>query len=286
MTAIHDRFSTGDEATPAAPSTEERAVSGLLRTKLTAPPPREHLVARPRLTQRLEDALRRKLTLLSAPPGSGKTTLLSAWLAMERRPIAWVTLDEDDDDPIRFWTYAVAALERAYPGATGATPALLRASQPPTMRGLLTTLLNALGAANDPIYLVFDDYHVITARAIHDALDYLLARLPPHAHLIVASRADPPLALAQLRARDELTELRAADLRFTGDEAASFLADVMKLRLAPAQIALLEERTEGWVAGLQLAALSLRGREDLRRIPRSLQWRPSLHRRLSRWRGD
>jgi LuxR family maltose regulon positive regulatory protein len=238
------------------------AFSDLLRTKLTAPPPRERLVARPRLIQRLGSALRRKLTLVSAPPGSGKTTLLSAWLAQERRPIAWLTLDEDDDDPIRFWTYAVAALDRAYPGATGSTSALLRAPQPPTMRGLMTALLNALDAVDDAIYLVFDDYHVITARPTHDALDYLLARLPPHVHLILASRADPPLALAQLRARDELTELRAADLRFTEREASSFLADVMNLRLAPAQIALLEERTEGWIAGLQLAALSLRGRDD------------------------
>ena len=241
----------------------DETFSDLLRTKLTAPPPREHLVARPRLTQRLEDALRRKLTLVSAPPGSGKTTLLSAWLARERRPIAWLTLDEDDDNPIRFWTYAVAALDRAYPGATGHSLGLLRATQPPTMHSLMTALLNALDTANQPIYLVFDDYHVITARAIHDALDYLLARLPPHVHLVLASRADPPLALAQLRARDELTELRAADLRFTGKEAGSFLADVMSLRLAPAQVALLEERTEGWIAGLQLAALSLRGRDDL-----------------------
>jgi ATP/maltotriose-dependent transcriptional regulator MalT len=241
------------------------AFSDLLRAKLTAPPSRAHLVARPRLTQRLEDALRRKLTLISAPPGSGKTTLLSAWLAQGRRPIAWLTLDEDDDDPIRFWTYAVAALERAYPGATGSAPALLRASQPPTMRALQTLLLNALDAldaTNDPIYLIFDDYHAITARPIHETLDYLLARLPPHIHLVLASRVDPPLALAQLRARDELAELRAADLRFTGVEATSFLADVMNVRLAPAQIALLEERTEGWIAGLQLAALSLRGRDD------------------------
>ncbi|HEY7022590.1 MAG TPA: LuxR C-terminal-related transcriptional regulator [Ktedonobacterales bacterium] len=238
------------------------AFSDLLRTKLTAPPPRDHLVTRSRLIQRLENALPRKLTLVSAPPGSGKTTLLSAWLAQVGQPIAWVTLDEDDDDPIRFWTYAVAALERAYPGATGSMLALLRAPQPPTMRALQTLLLNALDATNDPIYLIFDDYHVITARPIHDALDYLLARLPPHVHLVLASRTDPPLALAQLRARDELTELRAADLRFTGEEATSFLAGVMNLRLAPAQIALLEERTEGWIAGLQLAALSLRGRDD------------------------
>jgi LuxR family maltose regulon positive regulatory protein len=236
--------------------------SDLLRTKLIAPPPRDYLVTRARLTQRLEDALRRKVTLLSAPPGSGKTTLLSAWLTQARRPIAWLTLDEDDDDPIRFWTYAVAALERAYPGATGHTLGLLRAAQPPTTRGLMTALLNALDAVDAAIYLVFDDYHVITARPIHDALDYLLARLPPHVHLILASRTDPPLALALLRARDELTELRATDLRFTGEEATSFLADVMGLRLAAAQIALLEERTEGWIAGLQLAALSLRGHDD------------------------
>jgi LuxR family transcriptional regulator, maltose regulon positive regulatory protein len=262
MAATRDRLLTSDDVVSAVNSAEEREASGLLRTKLTAPPQRAHLVVRPRLTQRLEDALRRKLTLVSAPPGSGKTTLLSAWLAQVGQPIAWVSLDEDDDDPIRFWTYAVAALERAYPGATGSMLALLRAPQPPTMRGLLMALLNALDAATDPVYLFFDDYHVITARAIHDALEYLLARLPPHVHLVLASRTDPPLPLAQLRARGELTELRAADLRFTGKEAASFLADVMSLRLAPAQIALLEERTEGWIAGLQLAALSLRGRDD------------------------
>jgi len=250
------------EADLRAGAGRDDATGGLLWTKLAAPPPRADLVARPRLTRRLDEAAGRKLTLLSAPPGSGKTTLVGAWLARQRRPVAWLALDEDDNDPARFWTYAIAALERAYPGATGPAPALLRAPRPPAARAILTTLLNALPAAEGAVYLVLDDYHLIAARDIHDALDYFLARLPPHVRLVLTSRTDPPLALARLRARGELAELRAADLRFTPDEAAGFLGGAMGLRLAPEHVALLEERTEGWIAGLQLAALSLRGRDD------------------------
>jgi LuxR family maltose regulon positive regulatory protein len=258
-------------------------VVDLVATKLLAPPPRTGIVARPRLLRRLDETLRHRLTLLSAPPGSGKTTLLAEWLDRQRRQArhlstVWVGLDEGDDDPTRFWLVIAAALEHILPGSTGSAPALLRAPQPPTARAVLTALVNGLAAAPGTVLLVLDDYHAIAAQSIHeqsiheqfiheqsihDALAYLIDHLPSHVHLVLTSRADPPLPLARLRARGELVELRADDLRFTADEAASFLAETMALRLDPEQVALLQTRTEGWIAGLQLAALSLRGQGDV-----------------------
>jgi LuxR family maltose regulon positive regulatory protein len=237
----------------------------LLATKLFRPAPRPGRVSRPRLMARLDRGLAAKLVLVSAPAGFGKTTVLSEWLsAVEGRGFApaWLALDQHDNDPATFWTYVVAALRTATPGVGESTLALLRDGRPPPARLLLTTLINELNAGAEETVLVLDDYHVVESPDIHEGLGFLLEHLPPRLHLVVAGRADPALPLAGLRARGELVELRAADLRFTGDEAASYLNDAMSLRLSPEDVAALEARTEGWVAALQLAALSLDGRED------------------------
>ncbi len=236
----------------------------LLRTKLYVPPPRPDLVARLRLVARLDEGLRlgHRLTLVSAPAGFGKTTLLSTWAAGCERPVAWLSLDESDNDPSRFLTYVVAALQQIEPNLGQAIPDALQSPQRPPIEALLTLLINQLSTLSD-LLLVLDDYHLITARSIHDALAFLLDHLPDNAHLVIASRADPPLPLARLRGRGRLTELRQADLRFTADEAATFLERVSGLDLSPEEIAALEERTEGWITGLQLAAISMRDRKDV-----------------------
>jgi LuxR family maltose regulon positive regulatory protein len=219
-------------------------------------------VVRPQLLQRLDEGLRRKLILISAPAGFGKTSLLSAWSATCGHPVAWLSLDEGDSDPVRFVSYVIAALQTVAPhlgaGVLGAT----HAPQPPAPDALLTVLLNDVSALPDQLVLVLDDYHLIDAEPVDRALTFLLEHLPPQLHLVLATREDPPLPLARLRARGQLTELRAGDLRFAPAEAAEFLNRVMGLSLSPGDIAALEARTEGWVAGLQLAALSLHGRHD------------------------
>ena len=241
----------------------------LLVTKLYIPPARHSLVSRPRLTARMDEGLRRKLTLVSAPAGFGKTTLLSEWIRRRRDektpplPIAWVSLDGGDNDPARFWAYVIAALETLQAGIGESATALLHSSPPPPVEMFLTCLINAAAAIPKDFVLVLDDYHAVQSETIHTAVAFLLDHLPPAMHLIIASRADPPLPLPRLRARGHLTELRAADLRFTPDEAAAFLNQVMGLGLTPEHIATLESRTEGWIAGLQLAALSMQGREDI-----------------------
>ncbi len=243
--------------------------SPILATKLYIPPARPELVARPRLIERLNAGLHRKLTLISAPAGFGKTTLVSEWVAGCERPAAWLSLDEGDNDPIRFLTYLVTALEtiaaRQSPaGNFGAgVMRVLQAPQPGLPETLLTTLLNEITASPVNFVLVLDDYHVIDAQAVDKALTFLLEHLPPQMHLVIATREDPQLPLARLRARGQLIELRAADLRFTPTEAAEFLNRMMGLNLRDADIAALEARTEGWIAGLQLAALSMQGREDI-----------------------
>jgi LuxR family transcriptional regulator, maltose regulon positive regulatory protein len=235
----------------------------LLETKLHVPRRRRGLVPRPRLIERLSRASESKLTLVSAPAGFGKTTLLAEWLAAApERSVAWLSLDQRDNDPLLFWTYVVAALETAAPGVGAGALALLQSPQPP-IDAVLATLLNDLSASSDDAVLVLDDYHVIDARDVHDGIAFLLEHLPPQLHLVIASRADPALPLARLRARGQLVEIRAADLRFTPEEAAAYLNDVMGLALTAGDVAALEERTEGWIAALQLAALSLQGRDDV-----------------------
>ena len=235
----------------------------LLQTKLYIPPPRPNLVPRPRLLERLNAGLRGKFTLISAPAGFGKTTLLSEWIDSCERPVAWLSLDEGDNDPARFLTYLVAALQTIEATVGKGALSLLQAPQPPPTEAVLTPLINEIAALPDGFVLVLDDYHLIERQSIHDALTFLLDHMPPQMHLVIAGRMDPPLPLARLRARGQLTELRAADLSFTPDKAAAFLNDIMGLGLSPADVAALDARTEGWIAGLQMAALSMQGRDDL-----------------------
>ena len=234
----------------------------ILATKLYVPPPQPKVVLRPRLIERLNEGLHRKLTLISAPAGFGKTTLVSEWVAGCERPAAWLSLDEGDNDPTRFLAYLVAALQTIAANIGEGVLGALQSPQPPPTESILTTLLNEIATVPDDFVLVLDDYHVIDARTVDDALTFLLDHLPPQMHLVIATREDPHLPLARLRARGQLTELRAADLRFTPAEAAEFLNGVMGLNLSAEDIAALETRTEGWIAGLQLAAISMRGHED------------------------
>ena len=238
----------------------------LLETKLYVPRLRRGLVARPRLIERLNRGAESKLTLISAPAGFGKTTLLAEWLAAapaDGRSAAWLSLDQDDNEPGTFWTYLVAALQTVAPGVGATALSLLQGPQPPPIETVLATLLNELGAVPNDVVLVLDDYHVIDAHDINDGMAFLLEHLPPQIHLVIVTRADPALPLARLRARGELVEIRAADLRFTPDEAAAYLNEVMGLDLAAGDVAALEARTEGWIAALQLAALSMQGRDDV-----------------------
>ena len=233
----------------------------ILATKLFVPPAQPEAVPRPRLIERLDDGLHRRLTLISAAAGFGKTTLLGEWVVGSGRPAAWLSLDEGDSDPTRFLAYLVAALQTIDIGEDA--PGMLDTPQPPPTEAILTVLLNEIATIADDFVLVLDDYHVIDAEAVDYALAFLLEHLPPQAHLVLATREDPRLPLARMRARGQLTELRAADLRFTPSEAAEFLNRVMGLGLSVGEIDAVEGRTEGWIAGLQLAALSMRGREDV-----------------------
>ncbi len=242
------------------------ATSPLLETKLYIPKWRPGLVSRPGLIENLDQATERKLTLVSAPAGFGKTTLLAEWLAAaprSERPAAWVSLDQSDNDPALFWAYFISALQTVQSGVGVSALSLLHSPQPPPIEAVLTTLINEISPIQDDFVLILDDYHVIDARPIHGAIAFFLDHLPPQMHLVIASRSDPPLRLARLRGRGELTELRAFDLRFTPDEAASFLNDVMGLEVSADDVTALETRTEGWIAGLQLAALSMQGRDDI-----------------------
>ena len=234
----------------------------ILATKLYSPSPRAKVVLRPRLLGRLNDGLHRKLTLVCAPAGFGKTTLVSEWLAGCGKPAAWLSLDEGDGDPARFLTYLVAALQTVVPTIGAGVLVALGSPQPPPAEAILTALLNEITTVPDRFILVLDDYHVVDAEPVDHALTFLLEHLPPRMHLVIATREDPPLPLPRLRARGQMTEVRAADLRFTPPEAAEFLEGVMGLKLSAEDVALLETRTEGWIAGLQLAALSLQDHQD------------------------
>ena len=248
----------------------------ILATKLYAPPPRPRLILRPRLIERLNDGLlsSSRLTVISAPAGFGKTTLVSEWIAAltlssspnergEGVRIAWLSLDEEDNDPARFLTYFITALQTIAPNIGAGVLGVLQAPQPPPTESILTTLLNEITTIPDDFILVLDDYHMVDSKAVDEALTFLIEHQPLQMHLAITSREDPNLPLARLRVRDQLTELRAADLRFTSSEAAEFLNKTMELNLSAEDIAALEARTEGWIAGLQLAALSMQGHQDL-----------------------
>ena len=234
----------------------------ILATKLFIPPPRPKVVPRPRLIERLHEGLHGKLTLIAAPAGFGKTTLVSAWLATDERPAAWLSLDEADRDPTRFLAYLIVALQTIAPHLGEGVLGMLQSPQSPPTESILTTLLNEIATIPNNFVLVLDDYHVIDATAVDQALAFVLEHLPPQMHLVITTREDPQLPLARLRARGQMTELRATDLRFTPTEAAGFLNQVMGLNLSVEDVTALEARTEGWIAGLQLAAISLQGHED------------------------
>ena len=235
----------------------------LLSTKLFIPRPRSNLVSRTRLTERLNASLDKKLTLIAAPAGFGKTTLLSEWIPQSPRCVTWFSLDEGDNDPTQFWSYFIASLQKLRPDLGEGALALLQSLQATPITSILTSLINDLTTFPDTFSIVLDDYHVIGQQSIHEALTYLLAHWPVNMHLVITTRSDPPLPLARLRARNKLAEIRANDLRFAADEVADFLTRAVGLRLLPREVAALEARTEGWIAGLQIAALSMQGREDM-----------------------
>ena len=238
----------------------------ILATKLHIQPLRPQVVLRPRLVERLNAGLHRKLTLISAPAGFGKTTLISEWIAGCERPAAWLSLDDGENDPTRFVTYLIAALQTMAAHIGAEVEVALHSAQPPPIASLLTTLLNDITTIPDPFVLVLDDYHLVGAQSVDQALTFLLEHLPQKMHLVIATREDPHLPLARLRARNQLTEIRAKDLRFTPSEAGEFLVQVMGLTLSAEDVAALERRTEGWIAGLQLAAISLQGQHDATRF--------------------
>ena len=230
----------------------------ILATKLFIPPPRAEAVTRSSLMQRLNDGLSRKLTLISASAGFGKTTLLSEWVAASPHPVAWVSLDDGDQDPLRFWTYFVSALQMIQPTLGEGVLNMLQSPQPPPIESAITHLLNELATAPQ-LVLVLDDYHLVDSQQVDQQLTFLLEHLPSQMHLVLATREDPPIPLARLRARGHLNEFRASDLRFSAAETAVFLNQSMGLNLTKDDLITLETRTEGWPAGLQLAALALQG---------------------------
>ena len=246
--------------------------TSILVTKLFIPPTRLELVSRPRLIERLDGGLHRKLTIISAPAGFGKTTLISEWVDTFRlgtpkenqieNKFAWLSLDESDNVPTRFLVYVIAALQTINADIAKGAFGALQSPQPPPAETILTALINEVAAIPYQIILVLDDYHVIEAQPVHAALTFLLENLPPQMHLVIATREDPLLPLSRLRAGGQITELRAADLRFSSSEAAEFLNQVMGLNLKKNDITALETRTEGWIAGLQLAAISMQGHND------------------------
>ena len=251
----------------AAPSEMASERDVLLATKLHVPRPRPDLVPRPRLAERLDEGLARGLMLVCAPAGYGKTILLADWARRGQQPVAWVSLDVGDNDPARFWRHGVAALDEARPGLAGRVGPFLGPPAPSSYEGLVTALINELAAGPDAgqSLLVLDDYHLIDSAAVHESFGFLIEHRPPGLRLVLASRSDPPLVLARLRGRGQLAELRAAELRFTPDEAAALLRQGVAMSgvgLPETAVAALATRTEGWAAGLQLAALSLRGQPD------------------------
>jgi LuxR family maltose regulon positive regulatory protein len=234
----------------------------ILATKLYIPPPRPKIILRPHLIERLNAGLHHKLTLISAPAGFGKTTLLSEWVAGCGRPVAWLSLDEEDKDLARFLIYLVVALQTVALNIGAEVVAALQSPQQPPIESILTSLVNEITVLPGDLLLILDDYHLVDSKPVDSALTFLLEHLPPQLHLVIATREDPQLPMARLRARGQLTELRLSDLRFSPTEAAKFLNQAMGLNLSVEDAVALETRTEGWIAGLQLAAISMKGHQD------------------------
>jgi LuxR family maltose regulon positive regulatory protein len=256
-----------ETAQPPLPARYRTPLHPLLATKLHVPRPRSHLVPRAHLVERLRQGVSRPLTLVSAPAGYGKTTLLAQWFmesGLPVAPVAWLSLEAEDNDPTRFLSYLVAALQTIDEQIGTTALAMLRTPQPPLLEAVLTVLIGELTSRSTADFaLVLDDYHAITAESIQRGMIFLLEHMPPTMHLVLASRADPPLPVARLRAQGQLTEVRTADLRFDAEEVSAFLQEAMGLDLPSEAIAALDRRTEGWIVGLQLAALSLQGRTDV-----------------------
>jgi len=234
----------------------------LVVTKIEIPPVRENRVLRPRLLEQLNAGLSRQLTLVSSPAGFGKTTLLSEFAHNSGRPVAWFSIDEGDDDSHRFLSYMLASLEVIHKGLGESIYPFLQTPKPESLETLIAVMINEINAELPPFVLILDDYHLVSAPDIHRVVSYLTEHIPAQMHLMIATRADPPLPLSRLRARAQLAEIRESDLRFTGDEAEAFINQVMDLDLEADQVGALERRTEGWAAGLQLAALSLQDQAD------------------------
>lgn len=243
-----------------------REVDGLLHTKCSIPTFHRSLIARPQLVQRLNQGMKHRLILLSALAGAGKTTLLSEWAHQSSALIAWIALDKEDNDSTRFWSYLIAALQRASLSSVGYLLETLRVLPLPPLQSVLSELLNILATRTEEIVIVLDDYHLIETRALHDSLVFFLEHLPPHIHLVIASRHEPPFSLARLRASRQLFELQSTDLSFSRAEAALFFAQAEQLSMTANDLARLVEQTEGWVAGLQLVALSLHEQQDMQRF--------------------
>ena len=242
----------------------------LLQTKFYIPPPQPNSIQRPRLTQLINKSLDRKLILISAPAGFGKTTLLSEWILSSQQRVSWISLEDADNDPTRFWNYFIGALQILQEGLVKDARVFLQKGDSQNvmaqLESFITILINEISEYPEEFTIILDDYHQINNKAIHEGINFLIDHLPPRMHLILACRADPPLPLARLRARGQMVELRAENLRFTSDEAMVFLNQIMSLGLSADQIAALETRTEGWIAGIQLAAISMQRSEDTTRF--------------------
>jgi len=234
----------------------------LLTTKFNIPSPHQGIIQRPQLVKRLEAGTEGGITLVSAPAGYGKTTLVSAWINAIPTPAVWFSIEEADNDLFRFLTYLATALQSRFPETGESLLIGVQSLQPPSIEYLLTSLINDISDLQTSFILILDDYPFIDSQSVHDALNFVIDHLPPHMHMVITGRIDPPLYLSRLRANGLLNEIRAADLRFKLDETAAFLDQIFGLKLPPADILALEDRTEEWIAGLQLAAISMRGHED------------------------
>jgi len=255
--------------TEIAGSSSKKKLSGsrtpqfpLLETKLYVPSPPTTLVTRPRLVERLSKGIKCKLVLISAPAGFGKTTLLSEWIQKNEMPVSWFSIDKSDNDPLHFFNYITAGLRTIKADIGKSTQDLLKSTQLIPIQSILINLINDAMSIPIDFALVIDDYHLIDTKQVHEMIAFLLDHMPQHMHLVITTRSDPPLALPRFRSQNQLTEIRAADLIFTTDETALFFNEKLNLGLSPEDITLLESRTEGWIAGLQLAALSMQGLED------------------------